>query len=384
MKKFIFAYLSIVFFAACQVIPEDKRTIAFDQKTGEATVLLTEFTGVGCVNCPNAAQEAEKLKQTLGNQLVVVAMHPASNPFTKAVEEYDYTAPAVDEYYRYFQGTPSTPFPTGVINFMKIDGSYFQDYTAWGNNVLKQLNQQSEASLDMDVNLLNRKLTIETRVQSKREYSLLLWLVESNINGAQMMPDGSLNTDYIHNHVFREALNGVWGEKIQANGFATGEYDVSNKYDLNNCAIVGVLLDDDKQVVAVKEISFPDQQTKFLFSINGIGDITNDTVIEVSDVQINPLTKRPEIELHGMLAYEGTLKINIDRDNSDSDDQFCCGDKCTSTNWEKHQEMSFSINGISNWFTHVAFDQPAEYTILYTLNADSEKPVSLTIKYIYK
>lgn len=29
-----------------------------------------------------------------------------------------------------------------------------------------------------------------------------------------MMPDGSLNRDYRHDHVFRAAVNGLWGEAV--------------------------------------------------------------------------------------------------------------------------------------------------------------------------
>ena len=31
------------------------------------------------------------------------------------------------------------------------------------------------------------------------------------------MPDGSANQEYVHNHVFRTAINGTWGEDFSIN-----------------------------------------------------------------------------------------------------------------------------------------------------------------------
>ena len=38
--------------------------------------------------------------------------------------------------------------------------------------------------------------------------------MEDNIVGPQMMPDGSANFEYVHNHVLRGSINGTWGEQF--------------------------------------------------------------------------------------------------------------------------------------------------------------------------
>ena len=43
---------------------------------------------------------------------------------------------------------------------------------------------------------------------------LQLWLVEDDVKAFQLMPDGTRNDDYVHQHVFRTALNGTWGESL--------------------------------------------------------------------------------------------------------------------------------------------------------------------------
>ena len=74
-------------FTACEVIPEDDRiTEVFtptDPTAIKRTSLLIEYSGWQCVNCPTAAEEAHHLKEQYGENLVVVVMHPESNPNTR-------------------------------------------------------------------------------------------------------------------------------------------------------------------------------------------------------------------------------------------------------------------------------------------------------------
>ena len=41
--------------------------------------------------------------------------------------------------------------------------------------------------------------------------NLQVWLIENGIVDFQYMPDGSVNREYTHNHVFRRSVNGTWG-----------------------------------------------------------------------------------------------------------------------------------------------------------------------------
>lgn len=406
MKHFHTILLSCLLLLSCQVIKDNEQTIIIDKPIGESTALLVEFTGVGCVNCPTAAQEVAKLKTLYNDKLVVVAMHPATNPFTQAQPPYDYTCPASDDYYQYFNGTASTSFPTGVVNFMQFDNVFFTDYTAWGKLIAQQVNKGANASIDLQMSLSQDKTQydLNVKVQANESTTLLLWLVESGVVGAQMMPDGSLNEQYVHNHILRQALNGVWGETVNSGESISKHYNTSDNYNIDNCSIVAVLLNSERQVIAVAEKAFnadnnpsenpditdnPDDEkvsdSPFLLSINGIGDITADTLIEVSDVKVNPLTGKNQIELNGMIAYKGTLTVEVKRDNPDSDDQFCCGDKCINTNYETNQQLSFQLDGLNKWFTHVVFEQPAEYLIQYTFKPNNgDNPIILTIKYIQR
>ena len=170
----------------CEVIKEEDRLIPVEQEeSGSRTHVLLEFTGFRCVNCPKAAETAQTLHELYGERLIVVALHPASNPFTQG--KYDYTCPAADSIYQYMGGTASTPFPTGNIDMTATDGSYFCDPEEWPTAL-------SRAMADTIVPSL---------AEAKKSY----WLVEDSVLGAQAMPDGSVNMEYYHRHVLRAVSN---------------------------------------------------------------------------------------------------------------------------------------------------------------------------------
>ena len=109
MKK-VLAFLAFaVGLLACDIIPENDRIKPFEPVETQQRVLLTEFTGMKCVNCPRAAELAHSLLETYPDNFVVVAMHPASNHFTTPEDPlYDLRCEEADEYYKYFGGAPST------------------------------------------------------------------------------------------------------------------------------------------------------------------------------------------------------------------------------------------------------------------------------------
>lgn len=218
MRK-LFIYMVILCLVSCEVIPEGERLIELPVSfTGERTHVLIEYTGFRCVNCPKAAETAHELQSLYGERLIVVAMHPASNPFTQGL--YDYTCPAADSIYRWMGGTASTPFPTGNINMVATDGSYFMDPTEWPAAL-------SHAMEDTVVNLS----------AFRKSY----WLVEDSVPGVQAMPDGSVNTNYYHRHVLRAVSD-------EAN------MTIPDGCNREHCRIVELYLDNnDKHIIQAYE-----------------------------------------------------------------------------------------------------------------------------------
>ena len=136
--KHITMLLAVVLLAACEVIPGGQREeVIFtpaDPSAVKRTSLLIEYSGWQCVNCPTAAEEAHYLKEQYGENLVVVVMHPESNPNTRHNNKpaLNYTCPEADSIYIMMGGTNTTPFPTGNVNMVKnATKGYFNDYDNW-------------------------------------------------------------------------------------------------------------------------------------------------------------------------------------------------------------------------------------------------------------
>ena len=263
MKKTIYTLLVAFCLCACEVIHEDNRIIDLDPQllpTNAKTHILIEYTGFTCVNCPNAAAEAHHLLDTYNN-LIVVEMHPASNPFTQTKkEEFNYTCPAADIYYTYMGGTPTTSFPKGNLDFtLNSSGEYMSLYPEWSamlasvssDTTILDMGLQptwNESTQSVDI-----QLDIMPKTTDTLECQVLFWVIEDHIIGAQSMPDGSSNMEYEHNHVLRTAIGDEWGQVCHLTGTTTTINTTcvwNNKWVKGNCQVVAVVLDSaNKQVM---------------------------------------------------------------------------------------------------------------------------------------
>ena len=61
IKVYITFLLAALFLASCSHIDEDERLIYVKPAPVERSVLIEDFTGQMCINCPLATQEIEKL-----------------------------------------------------------------------------------------------------------------------------------------------------------------------------------------------------------------------------------------------------------------------------------------------------------------------------------
>ncbi|MDR0863668.1 MAG: Omp28 family outer membrane lipoprotein [Candidatus Symbiothrix sp.] len=209
MKKTILFLIVIFAFAGsgCDVINENERTIEMDEIIPLKKVLLLDFTDQRCANCPKAGIEVAGLKENYGEALVPVTIHASANNLPLVTEDGNI-------YDAYF-GTNKTGHPAGII-----DGKLFPAYETWGGGVLERFNIYP--AIDMDLSATYRADTREIAVVSKlkalKEMSnakLLLWIIENNVIAAQLQPDGSYDNNYVHQHIFRAAINGTWGEELR-------------------------------------------------------------------------------------------------------------------------------------------------------------------------
>ena len=211
--------------ASCDTVSENDRYIYVEEAEVQRCVLLEDFTGQQCPNCPNAAVETNKLQESYPNSVIAVAIHggPLSPNTPVSLKSH------VGDLYYSAAGQPK--LPAGQID--RLGGTSVPEQ--WMGNVHTAIQRKAAVALSIenDYDADGNKAAIKIKAYGMNTASgkLQVWLVEDSIKAIQAMPDGSSNREYIHNHVLRAAVNGTWGEDIS---IAKGsEKTVTYTADLN-------------------------------------------------------------------------------------------------------------------------------------------------------
>jgi hypothetical protein len=253
----IFIGVLLLLFSACEVIPGDERDqVIFtptDSSAVKRTSLLIEYSGWQCINCPTAAEEAHRLKEQYGEQLVVVVMHPESNPNTRHNNKpaLNYTCPEADSIYIMMGGTNTTPFPTGNLNLVKDEEKgYFNDYDKWATLVSQAYSTPRPILMNQEVNGIadSTEITVTvdiTNVDTKAiEATLQVWLTDDSVIGQQKKTSG-MDKNYVHNHLMRASISPIWGNKLMIDAHSTEQmiyqYTLPEKVVNKNCNIVSLV-----------------------------------------------------------------------------------------------------------------------------------------------
>ncbi len=119
--------------------------------SAEKVVILEEFTGHLCVNCPEATILAHDLKVTYGEQLVLLSIHagdlavPSTSPY-----EADYrTGPGTAIYNEFLP----LGVPAGLVSRTKYDGSYTMFKDSWEPAIQALISQPQDVSINISVEL---------------------------------------------------------------------------------------------------------------------------------------------------------------------------------------------------------------------------------------
>ena len=252
--------------AGCDHIAEDERLI-YDpiiveteptegqeddtQKTVKRVVLLEDFTGQRCSNCPTATEIIEQLQKVCGDALVAVAIHGGDQAIFSTAKVVGLRTEMADEYYNYWKLQYK---PVGLINRRS---PVKPDY--WATVVKEELAKPAPLRLEGSAVLVDNAINIlvdATGTDGTVTGKLQVWLLEDGIKTLQLMPDGTANQEYIHNHVFRTAVNGIWGEDISVEEGKTVERTMTQalepNWDTEQLSIVAFVYNDNGVQQAVK------------------------------------------------------------------------------------------------------------------------------------
>lgn len=230
----------------------------------EKVVLLEDYTGVRCTNCPLAAEEALEIQEQNEHRVVVLGVHagdlssvPPNGPFI------DFTTEEGNAWYTYFQFGSN---PIGAVNRQSTGGTYAYQYSTWTGAVAEALDGEPNVRLLLakDYNEETRELRVSAYSKFLAEfsdtYSLTVCIMEDSIVGMQVTPQGN-NPDYIHRHVFRTTMNGTWGTELNTEVIAPNEEIVKSysiildeAYNADQCYIIAYVSNSEtKEILQVVE-----------------------------------------------------------------------------------------------------------------------------------
>lgn len=225
MWKYSLIIIAILF-SACE---EQYRVIEPFIPSGNRVILLEEFTGKGCTNCPKGSREIENLLSLFPDNLVAVSIHAGffANPAFFPLGQYDLRAPQSEELFELLR--PNVGYPAGVVNRTKYNNNLQIGANAWSSAISEQLQiaPAVELTITKDYNPASRELTVTVHGIAKEpvagDLRLSIMLTESGIIDAQDDAEaGGIVQDYVHKHVLRDMMTPVSGISF-INALTTGQ-----------------------------------------------------------------------------------------------------------------------------------------------------------------
>ena len=214
-------------FASCSNIEEDDRFIDVEVATAKRCVLIEDFTGQRCVNCPTATAIIGDIIEQYGHDNIV-AVGLYSGPFGNNAGGTKPLPLTTDEANHLYEKYKVDAQPSGMINRQGVD----PNYESWGATVNAEI--QKDAGLNIEIvpvyDAVARTAQISVTIDAIYDVDgkLNVWLTEDDIVSPQYIPaTGKSDPNYVHNHVFRKSITNIDGEAVNVGYGLTKTFDYS-------------------------------------------------------------------------------------------------------------------------------------------------------------
>lgn len=258
--------------ASCSNIDEGDRLIYVKPAEVGRAVLIEDLTGQRCINCPTGTDIINGIIETYGeDNVIAVGIHCGPLGFAGNSKRVGLMTDTGVEYYKHWANGTNLGQPSAIFNRKKGKGP-IDNLNNWAAEVGLIISEKANLSVDIAnaYDAKTRELTTKVGafgVNGTVSGKLQVWIVEDGIKAMQMMPDGSANQDYIHNHVFRAAVNGTWGEEVTVKEGETTSKDYSyvlpETWNAENISVVAFVYNDNGvENVAKKHIVEHEEETE--------------------------------------------------------------------------------------------------------------------------
>lgn len=223
------------------IFPEFDATFPSNVKN----ILIEDYTGHTCGNCPEAAEIAHDLKEANPGRVFVTAIHASiGDGFQDINEPEDEDYPKYSHDFRTVEGNTYVEEidgfignPIGMINrnFDAVSGSNWKFMPTWVGSVNDILtsNDPLQMNIQVKTNYYTETRGLFVHVQSKTlmdmdgRYTMVIFLIQDKYIDWQkdyrLPPDQQDISDYEHKDVLLGTVNGVYGTQLFDTGAPADE-----------------------------------------------------------------------------------------------------------------------------------------------------------------
>ncbi|MDE5749466.1 MAG: Omp28 family outer membrane lipoprotein [Duncaniella sp.] len=202
--------------SSCDGVDDYDRFVPTTPVEVARTVLIEDFTGQNCVNCPAAHEVLEQLVAQYPTAVIPVSIHAGHFAVKVDRTRYpDYIGLAQPEGDDMAARWGITAYPSGVVN--RTGPALEAD--SWAEAVRRQLATPShlgvavEAALNpSDPSEISISVTLDP--QENVDGTLHVWVVESGIVAFQLSNGQGRIPDYVHDNVYRCSVDGIDGTPV--------------------------------------------------------------------------------------------------------------------------------------------------------------------------
>lgn len=235
-------------------------------------VLVEEFTGVRCVNCPAGSDAIQTLKGIYGDRLIAVSIHTGffAPPYPQSTQ--DFRIPEGASLLSYL-GEP-LGYPTAVVNRKTFSGETDLQLgqSQWAGFIAEEVALAPQAQVEITktynpgTRALEAKINLEILENIvENDVRLSVMITEDEVTDTQLTPAGVTN-NYLHRHVLRDMMSAYDGEPV-AGPLSEGEtltrtfnLTLPQGWDEGHCYIVAFLHHSggEKSVIQAHEVKVVD------------------------------------------------------------------------------------------------------------------------------
>ena len=219
LKKIIYiACGAAMMFASCDDISEgDRLTVVEQPAKASRSILVEEFSGQLCVNCPEGADELAEIQHTYGlDTVIVVSIHAGVKEMLAMMPAPGRVGLATDFGEALYTNNGRPPEPCAVID--RRSGVLNRPWWAPVTSALQEATSLI-LSIDNQYTEANDSLIIRVSAKSSEDLSgnINVWLTEDSIVGPQSLPSGGVggyDMEHVFNHIFRASATPIDGDPI--------------------------------------------------------------------------------------------------------------------------------------------------------------------------